>query len=131
MKRRDPILESLQTEARAISELGCTRNRQADRGVLVMWMPRRQRVLTQLEADRARQQTYREMVARANLGARGCDTTSYQEQTCMSCGSGWGDIEVCCSDASYDDGTHDDAICTGCCGPHAPFNPQIQHFPIG
>jgi hypothetical protein len=42
-----------------------------------------------------------------------------------------GEHQLCCSHASYDDGLHEDPYCKKCCGPHAPFNPQIHYFPEG
>lgn len=58
-------------------------------------------------------------------------TSSDEEQLCISCGRELSEVGVCCSDASYDDGTHDDALCPGCCGPHLPEPKGRVYYPQG
>jgi len=41
--------------------------------------------------------------------------TSQEDQICAVCGLPLDGLVVCCSDATYDDGTHDGAVCTDCC----------------
>jgi len=35
---------------------------------------------------------------------------------------------VCCGDIN-ESGEHENALCHACCGPHRPFNPQVQGYP--
>lgn len=44
---------------------------------------------------------------------------------CVQCGESFtAELPVCCANASYDDGTHDDGFCKNCCGPH--FAPRLS-----
>jgi protein-arginine kinase activator protein McsA len=46
---------------------------------------------------------------------------------CSVCGET--DAEICCTAADYTDGSHDDAVCQRCCGPHAPHDPDRYYYP--
>jgi len=65
------------------------------------------------------------------LGLEPLPLTSQQPQECNSCGQSLSVARVCCSSASYEDGTHDDACCAGCCGPHTPHVPGRMYYPLG
>ena len=45
--------------------------------------------------------------------------TSREPQICQGCGRPLCEVEVCCTDATYTDGTHDGAMCRSCCHPTA------------
>jgi hypothetical protein len=48
------------------------------------------------------------------------DTMMTGQRECMLCDSD----DICCSSATYDDGTHDEPLCRAHCGPHFPRRPS-------
>lgn len=44
---------------------------------------------------------------------------------CSVCGE---ENEVCCSHATYDDGTHVDPVCRKCCGPHHKIQSGVGDY---
>ena len=66
------------------------------------------------------------------------ETMGYSGVTCPDCGCNIAadGSNVCCGEPHGIDGRTGlprggEAYCLGCCGPHVPFNPQVEFFPQG
>lgn len=46
---------------------------------------------------------------------------------CACCKKSFAEVEVCCSAATYDDGTYDDGLCINCCEPHSSNKSRSQY----
>lgn len=64
-----------------------------------------------------------------SLGVAVRTTGAYPPNSCSVCNQQ--NVSVCCTFATYDDGTHDDPVCRNCCGPHHPQPRDREYFPQG